>query len=173
MDNNQNEEKPPFTIPVFNYHEETREYLGVSQARRDPEEPEPIYLIPRNATAIAPPDFGANEIPVFDPEAGEQGEWTVKPDHRGEKYFRPDGSFVVIVEIGVEKEDDWTIERPETWDSVRLKRDELLKESDWTQLGDAPLSSSKKQEWAAYRQTLRDITEGDDPNAVEWPDKPA
>ena len=41
--------------------------------------------------------------------------------------------------------------------SIRSKRNELLKESDWTQLNDCPLSASKKQEWATYRQQLRDL----------------
>ena len=41
--------------------------------------------------------------------------------------------------------------------SIRSKRNELLKESDWTQLNDCPLSASKKQEWATYRQELRDL----------------
>lgn len=39
---------------------------------------------------------------------------------------------------------------------VKLKRNELLVESDWTQLSDVPLSN--KNEWASYRQQLRDIT---------------
>ena len=40
---------------------------------------------------------------------------------------------------------------------IRNKRNELLKESDWTQLNDCPLSDLKKQEWATYRQELRDL----------------
>ena len=33
----------------------------------------------------------------------------------------------------------------------------LLSGSDWTQLPDSPLSSTKKAEWATYRQSLRDL----------------
>ena len=40
---------------------------------------------------------------------------------------------------------------------IRNKRNELLKESDWTQVNDCPLSDSKKQEWLTYRQALRDL----------------
>ena len=40
---------------------------------------------------------------------------------------------------------------------LRNKRNELLKQSDWTQMNDCPLSDSKKQEWATYRQLLRDL----------------
>lgn len=37
---------------------------------------------------------------------------------------------------------------------MRLHRDRLLKESDWTQVADAPVD---QQAWATYRQTLRDF----------------
>ena len=37
---------------------------------------------------------------------------------------------------------------------MRNHRDRLLKESDWTQLPDAPVD---QQAWATYRQTLRDF----------------
>ena len=40
---------------------------------------------------------------------------------------------------------------------LRKKRDYLLQQSDWTQGNDSPLSTSKKTEWATYRQTLRDL----------------
>ena len=43
------------------------------------------------------------------------------------------------------------------WITIRLQRNELLKQSDWTQVNDCPLSDSKKQEWATYRQSLRDL----------------
>ena len=41
--------------------------------------------------------------------------------------------------------------------ALRNIRGNLLKDSDWTQLSDSPLSDSKKAEWAAYRQVLRDF----------------
>tara|TARA_R100001510_G_C7574996_1_gene150058 strand:- start:11 stop:397 length:387 start_codon:yes stop_codon:yes gene_type:complete len=40
---------------------------------------------------------------------------------------------------------------------VRQKRNILLKDSDWTQMPDSPLTDSKKTEWATYRQQLRDM----------------
>ena len=56
-------------------------------------------------------------------------------------------------------------------ESLRRKRDELLTASDWTQLGDVPLTDSKKQEWATYRQALRDVTDGFDPSGITtWDD---
>jgi hypothetical protein len=41
---------------------------------------------------------------------------------------------------------------------VRSERDLLLKESDWTQLPNSPLTTQKVEEWATYRQELRDVT---------------
>ena len=43
------------------------------------------------------------------------------------------------------------------WDEIRSKRDRRLAASDWTQMPDSPLTSSKKAEWATYRQGLRSL----------------
>ena len=43
------------------------------------------------------------------------------------------------------------------WTKVSLIRNFLLMDSDWTQLGDAPISAEEKAKWVTYRQTLRDI----------------
>lgn len=56
---------------------------------------------------------------------------------------------------------------------IRSKRNSLLSESDWTQVTDNPLTDAQRQDWAAYRQDLRDITETyTDPLTIVWPDKP-
>ena len=43
------------------------------------------------------------------------------------------------------------------WTKVKLIRNFLLMDSDWTQLGDAPCSDEEKARWVAYRKKLRDI----------------
>ena len=49
----------------------------------------------------------------------------------------------------------------------------LLRQSDWTQLADVPLSAEKKAEWNTYRQALRDITAQEGyPFNVVWPTEP-
>ena len=54
--------------------------------------------------------------------------------------------------------------------NIRAKRDRLLKESDWTQLPDAPVDSTV---WAVYRQDLRDIPQQVGfPADVSWPAEP-
>ena len=60
------------------------------------------------------------------------------------------------------------------WVAMRAERDLRLKNSDFTQLSDAPLTEPKKAEWAAYRQDLRDLPEETvDPSAPVWPEEPA
>ena len=58
--------------------------------------------------------------------------------------------------------------------ALRFKRDRLLAQSDWTQSPDSPLSDTKKQEWATYRQQLRDLPSNTtDPSNPTWPTKPS
>ncbi len=57
------------------------------------------------------------------------------------------------------------------WITVRVIRDLLLKESDWTTSSDAPVAN--KEAWIEYRQALRDLPQDfSDPNEVTWPQKP-
>ena len=45
-----------------------------------------------------------------------------------------------------------------SWDKVRLVRNFLLQDSDWTQLADAPITDGdEKQMWQTYRDKLRNI----------------
>lgn len=54
---------------------------------------------------------------------------------------------------------------------VREQRNQALKDTDWTQVADAPVD---KAAWAAYRQALRDITAQQGfPWEVQWPEQPA
>lgn len=51
---------------------------------------------------------------------------------------------------------------------IRMKRDRLLQESDWTQLIDAPVD---REAWAVYRQALRDLPQQEGfPGEVVWPE---
>ena len=42
---------------------------------------------------------------------------------------------------------------------LKIRRNALLKESDWTQIPDSPLTTEQQAVWATYRQELRDITD--------------
>jgi len=54
---------------------------------------------------------------------------------------------------------------------ARMYRNQLLSESDWTQLPDVP--QALKDAWATYRQALRDITaQSGFPRNIVYPTKP-
>ena len=56
---------------------------------------------------------------------------------------------------------------------TRAHRDALLRESDWTQIADAALGDHTAEEWATYRQELRDLPGGfTKVSEVVWPDDP-
>jgi len=71
----------------------------------------------------------------------------------------------------------------DSYKQLRMKRDQKLSNSDWTQFVDSPLSSSKKTEWSTYRQALRDLPSNvTDDNVKDiaytashssWPTKPS
>jgi hypothetical protein len=61
----------------------------------------------------------------------------------------------------------------ELWGTVRTKRTQLLHDTDWTVLADAPLTAAQKTAWEAYRQALRDLPAQDvGPGDVVWPIAP-
>ncbi len=54
--------------------------------------------------------------------------------------------------------------------AIRSQRTDKLKDSDWTQVADAPVDQAA---WATYRQALRDITaQPGFPWDTQWPDAP-
>ena len=56
---------------------------------------------------------------------------------------------------------------------VRGQRDGQLRGSDWTQIGDAALGDHTPQEWATYRQALRDVPQTySRVSEVVWPTPP-
>lgn len=58
---------------------------------------------------------------------------------------------------------------------ARTSRNNLLQQSDWTQILDTTLTDEQKTAWQTYRQALRDITLHENfPDLAEndWPTKP-
>lgn len=58
----------------------------------------------------------------------------------------------------------------------RDKRNQLLADSDWTQMNDSPLTDEAKTSWATYRTALRDLTAHTNwPNLedADWPTEPS
>jgi hypothetical protein len=64
-------------------------------------------------------------------------------------------------------------EAPVTWDDIRAKRDQLIKDSDWVMIPDATVNQAA---WAQYRQILRDLPQtyaATGPESVVWPEPPS
>ena len=60
-----------------------------------------------------------------------------------------------------------------TWDSIRATRDQILEDTDWTMTSGATVDQAQ---WAAYRQSLRDLPQtykDKTPNDVVWPTQPS
>ena len=58
----------------------------------------------------------------------------------------------------------------------RAKRNQLLADSDWTQMNDSPLTDEAKTAWALHRTALRDLTAHTNwPNLedADWPTEPS
>lgn len=72
----------------------------------------------------------------------------------------------------VEEENEYKVLKDtEQAKSVRDNRNKRLLDTDWTQLADSKVD---KESWAAYRQTLRDISsQSGFPWNIEWPSIPS
>lgn len=60
-----------------------------------------------------------------------------------------------------------------TWDSIRAKRDQIIRDTDYTMIPGATLDQAQ---WAAYRQILRDLPQTfaeTGPESVIWPEPPS
>ena len=55
------------------------------------------------------------------------------------------------------------------WSSIRLQRDNLLKNTDWRASSDLTLSD----DWKNYRQALRGVPTQSDPFNITWPTAPS
>jgi hypothetical protein len=69
-------------MKIYNYHIETKHYLGSSNADESPLEPG-VFLIPASATKIPPPEPQLNKVHVFNVETDY---WDTIEDLRGD-YF--------------------------------------------------------------------------------------
>jgi len=81
-----------------------------------------------------------------------------------------DGQWFTKYSVAEMDDEAKTAKDAEQAKSVRTTRDEKLKDSDWTQVADAPVD---KAVWATYRQELRDLTKQSGfPWEVTYPTKP-
>ena len=92
-----------------------------------------------------------------------------------------DGNWVNITESDIAYSDiNFDTEKAtRAMEYIRIERDKLLKQSDWTQGEDVP--TAIKSAWTTYRQALRDVPsnypsasldENEQITGVTWPTKP-
>ena len=75
------------------------------------------------------------------------------------------------------------LEAAEPFRLLRIERNKLIAETDWTQLKDIDLDIIRERNWKNYRQALRDLPAKSNPkldsfgdldmSSVNWPDKPS
>ena len=75
------------------------------------------------------------------------------------------------------------LEASEPFRLLRIERNKLIAETDWTQLKDIDLDIIRERNWKNYRQALRDLPSKSNPkldssgkldmSSVTWPDKPS
>lgn len=106
-------------MKIYNFHPETGEYLGESEADKSPLEKD-VWLVPANATEKKPPTAGENEIPVFSEEG-----WSLTHDFRGVKYWNDSGEEFTVFRIG-EPIPDGYLSSPPRRISEKKKRDSAL-----------------------------------------------
>jgi hypothetical protein len=81
-----------------------------------------------------------------------------------------DGEFVSMVQVESLTADEIQAAKDSEMAQMRYRRNQLLKDCDWTQVADAPVN---KADWAEYRQALRDVPDqAGFPWEVEWPVQP-
>lgn len=88
-------------MKIYNYKEDTKEYLNSIEAYEDPEasrrQGKFIPMMPANSTLLAPSDYDPqNQIPVF-----KDGQWVIKADYR-KNYKKVTDDFITeyIKDIG-------------------------------------------------------------------------
>lgn len=91
----------------------------------------------------------------------------------GPKVIYQGGAWVEAWTVVPLTAEELTAKRMAALGDLRVERNKRLKDSDFSQLKDAPLTPEKTAEWALYRQQLRDITKVADPLNPIWPPLPA
>jgi len=81
-----------------------------------------------------------------------------------------DGKWYTKYSVADMDDEAKAIKDAEQAEKTRSQRTDKLKDSDWTQVADAPVDQAA---WATYRQALRDITsQAGFPWTINWPVAP-
>lgn len=79
---------------------------------------------------------------------------------------------VALIEQVVMNHDYDAARREEALQRIRVERNKLLLDTDWTQLPDVPMDADTREAWRLYRQKLRDFPATCDPFNPVWPEPP-
>lgn len=145
---------------LYNYDENTKEYLYTSVAEADPEETKIqgkfIPLIPANCTEIPIPTYNSdNQIPIF-----ENDNWVTKPDYR-KNYYKVNNNLNVedIITIG-EQEGYYIVDK--------ATGEDIKQNSDWYKISSNNIVKKSSSEYEAEqaqkereRLNLLSMTRGD------------
>lgn len=127
---------------------------------------EPVY--PKDPPTVSDLQFAVRDGFERDESNKWVYKWVVKD--RFDTYTKEDGTVVTK-----EEQETEYLSRPAVAKAqeIRKQRNEELKNSDWTQMSDAPLTAEQKTAWQVYRQSLRDVTaQAGFPYDVAWPSQP-
>lgn len=125
-------------------------YVGIDEdgmiiARYEDENAQEVLKVFQDAVIIKVPD-----------EIGEIGRGIYK-------YKVVQGNFVLRQDLDAWEKD----QKIAIVNSYRYRRNELLKETDWTQTADCPLEAHVKEQYTSYRKFLRDFPQTYDPKIDE------
>ena len=121
----------------------------VGDLRRD----NPNTSFPKNVPEATMVSYGM--FPVGYEAAPEYDPMTHRLQHSSEPVLK-DGKWVLVKTVVALTPEQIADRDAAKGAEVRKKRNQLLSDSDWTQLADAPVDATA---WATYRQGLRDITD--------------
>ena len=89
------------------------------------------------------------------------------------KYKVVNGEYIELTAEEIQEIADRAAAADLDFTFVRADRDGKLRETDWTQIADAALGDHTAEEWATYRQELRDLPAGfSKVSEVVWPTPP-
>ena len=89
------------------------------------------------------------------------------------RYKVVNGEYIELTAEELQEMADRAAEADLDFSMVRMDRNGMLRNTDWTQIADAALGSHTVEEWAAYRQELRDLPTGfTKVSEVVFPDDP-
>ena len=90
------------------------------------------------------------------------------------RYKVVNGEYIELTAEELQELDDRAAAADLDFSMVRMERNAKLSQTDWTQIADAALGDHTAEEWATYRQELRDLPSVHSKvSEVVWPTPPA